>query len=193
MNTLRVISVLSLVVLWGCNKEEKYSKILLKDAIWKITELTIDGGEVDFLGEWEIDRDGPSIYDALPSATWVYKRNPYPDPEKVLSWSSVYEKNKAITLYNDAKLKERKEKFNWQFQKKGNAFQIASYPLCPNCDPTKVNHVNPSNLHFFLRDISGIYKVDKVDKVSKKKDKIEFSCTETIAYRGKKVKITIEK
>jgi len=186
------IVFLCFMILQSCNKEEKYSKILLDNDTWKMTELSIDGESIDFLGEWDIYRSGPSIYDALPSATWVFKRNTLVDPETLPNshWSSSYEKNKAITLYKDAVSKERKEKFNWQFQKKGKEFQISNFPLCPNCDPNKINHPNPTNLHYFIRDISGIYKVDKM---SKKKDKLELSCTETVAYRGKKVKIAIEK
>ncbi|WP_159038362.1 hypothetical protein [Brumimicrobium mesophilum] len=73
--------------------------------------------------------------------------------------------------------------FQWQFQDKGKTFEIVyKDPTCVNCTTP------PEDLDFQCYFLSGKYEV-----IKHKKDLMEFNSLNTIGFKGKEVKIKIER
>ena len=73
--------------------------------------------------------------------------------------------------------------FEWQFQQKGDIFQL-NY----NHDSLECDNLTLTYLDYLSYDITGTYNVQQ-----HKRKVMEFTSSQTIKYSGQEVKITIEK
>ncbi len=73
--------------------------------------------------------------------------------------------------------------FQWQFQDKGDKFQLNYFQLCEECDGTELD-----SLDVFNYAITGTYDVDR-----HRNKKMTFTSNKTIGFGSKKVEIEIEK
>jgi len=73
--------------------------------------------------------------------------------------------------------------FNWQFQNKGDIFQLSYAHDTTECDSNTLTY-----LDYLSYDITGTYKVEQ-----HKKKVMRFTSTETILYPNQTVEINIEK
>ena len=65
----KLIYLFSILVLFACNKEKRFSKRLMKKEKWEVVDVTIDGTKSEFFGIWSVSPN-VDIYDSVPSAIW---------------------------------------------------------------------------------------------------------------------------
>lgn len=108
-NMKHLTVLFTLLLLFSCNKENNYSKRLMKGEVWTVAEIKVDGvalipNGLSTHGKWTIIQD-VSIYDTIPTLQWDH-----------LGQEVV---------------------FKWQFQEKGKSFRlILSEEDCDGSFPT---------------------------------------------------------
>ncbi len=73
--------------------------------------------------------------------------------------------------------------FNWQFQNKGENFQLSYVHKCFECDSSSLSAID-----YVCYDLTGNYTVEE-----HKRKQMKFTSNQTIKYSGKTVVIDIEK
>ncbi len=64
-----ILTLLLLTLLFSsCNKENRFSKRLMKGDVWTITNLTVNDEYYGLYGNWRVE--DVDIYDSIPSIQW---------------------------------------------------------------------------------------------------------------------------
>lgn len=87
----KIVFLISILLLFSCNKEKRFSKRLMKKEKWEITEIQIDGVKSIFNGNWMVSQN-IDIYDSVPSAIWNWEGQ-----DAVLNWQ-FQDKGKSFQL-----------------------------------------------------------------------------------------------
>jgi hypothetical protein len=87
----KLIYLFSILVLFACNKEKRFSKRLMKKEKWEVVDVTIDGTKSEFFGIWSVSPN-VDIYDSVPSAIWNWNNQ-----DAVANWQ-FQDKGKSFVL-----------------------------------------------------------------------------------------------
>jgi hypothetical protein len=87
----KLIYLFSILVLFACNKEKRFSKRLMKKEKWEVVNVYVDGTKSEFFGIWSVSTN-VDIYDSVPSAIWNLNNQ-----DAVANWQ-FQDKGKSFVL-----------------------------------------------------------------------------------------------
>lgn len=87
----RLIYLFSILVLFACNKEKRFSKRLMNKEKWQVVDVYVDGAKSEFFGIWYVSPN-VNIYDSVPSAIWNWNNQ-----DAVSNWQ-FQDKGKSFIL-----------------------------------------------------------------------------------------------